>query len=96
MSQEKLVRQLTELSAQIITAREEIDRKHEKMQIALTNVLRLLSEDRGSTTDKIQADPDRLKGYVLRALSQLRQDSLSLCDIMKFRVDSMIVAARNP
>ena len=96
MSQEKLVNQLTELSAQIITAREEIDRKHEKMQIALTNVLRLLSEERGSTKDKIQADPNRLNGYVLRALSQLRQDCLSLCDILKVRVDSIIDAARNP
>jgi multidrug resistance efflux pump len=96
MSQEKLVRQLAELSAQIVTAREEIDRKHEKMQIALTNVLRLLSEEKGSTADKIRADPNRLKGYVLQALSQLRQDSLSLCDILKFGVDSIIKAARNP
>jgi hypothetical protein len=80
----------------IVSSREEIDRKHEKMQIALTNVLRLLSDERGSTTHNIQADPGRLKGYVLQALSRLRQDSVNLCDSLKSGVDSIIDAAQNP
>ncbi|RDE13087.1 MAG: hypothetical protein C4K47_06875 [Candidatus Thorarchaeota archaeon] len=96
MSQETLVNQLIELSAQIVSAREDIERKHRKMQIALTNVLRLLSEEEGSTASKIQANPSRLKGYVLRALSELREDSLSLCDTLRSRVDSIIEVARNP
>lgn len=96
MSQEKLIDQLIELSAQIVSAREEIEKKHEKLQIALTSVLRLLSEERGSTADKIHADQDRLKGYLLRTLSQLRQDSLNLCETLRTRVDTIVEAARNP
>jgi len=96
MSQEKLIGQLAELSVQIVSAREEIERKHDKIEIALTGIFRLLSEEGGSIMDGIHAEPDRLKGYIIRLLSQLRQESLSLCDLMKSEVDSIVESARNP
>jgi hypothetical protein len=96
MSQEELIAQLTELSILILSAREEIEREHEKLQVALAAVFRLLSGEKGSTADKIHADPDRLKGYLIRLVSQLHQNSDSLCDSLKSRVDSIMKAARNP
>lgn len=96
MSQENLINQLTELSAQISSAREDIEGKHRKLQVTLTNVLRLLSGEGEAMVSKIQADPNRLKGYVLRSLSELREDSLGLCDMLQSKVDAILELVRNP
>jgi len=96
MENDNLIEQVISFSARIALAREEIEQKHDKFQVALTGVFRLLSEGKNPAIGRMQADPEQLKGYVIRLASQLRQDSLDICDTMKSGLASIIESARNP
>ncbi len=96
MENDNLIEQIISLSARIALAREEIEQMHDKFQVALTGVLRLLSEGKNPPIGRMQADPEQLKGYVIRLASQLRQGSLDICDTMKSSLASIIESARNP
>lgn len=96
MEDDNLIEQIISLSARIALAREEIEQMHDKFQVALTGIFRLLSEGKNPPIERMQADTEQLKGYVIRLASQMRQASLDICDTMKSGLASIIESARNP
>ena len=87
---ENLVLQLTELRNNTVRMQSEIEQEYEKFQVALSGVLRILSEDDSAILKAIQGSPEEVKGYLIQLASQLRQHTTESWESLKIELDNMI------
>ncbi|MHA1772331.1 MAG: hypothetical protein ACTSYL_06035 [Candidatus Thorarchaeota archaeon] len=76
MDRDKTSQRIEEVIEKIKTLQEQTDKRHEKMEIALTGTLRLLSGNT-SIIQSLHGSPDELKGYLLREFSSLRNSTFA-------------------
>ncbi len=69
---DKMLLHLEEILSVVESYQNDIDAEFEKLQIALTGVIRLLSGDASSTLQGLGGNPEQLKAYIVRLTSSLR------------------------
>lgn len=88
MTNENLIAELTSLLRLIDDTREKVGLEHDKFQIALSNILRLLNEGSPILT-KMKGSTDDLRAYIIRTSMNLRQSSLNPYEQIKVKVESI-------
>jgi hypothetical protein len=88
---DSLANQLREVMLQIESSRESIEKGHEKFQIAITGALRLL-DDNNSMLEKLRSNPDDLKGYVLKLVTELSMETLNHWETLHEQIEQILVS----
>ncbi len=89
MDEHSIARQLTELLEQLDSARMSIEQNHEKFRVALTGVLRLLS-DGDTTLNGLKGSPEDLKGYILKLAAELSQVSTTQWEALRSQLAALL------
>jgi hypothetical protein len=95
MDLELLASQLSEISQTFNEEKAQTEEEFEKLQVALTGVLNLLTDENGSPLAKMRGTPQDLKGYIIRLVSELHTNVMNRWDTLSLKVDSMLHAVRN-
>ncbi len=76
LDQEEVSRRFEHIVESILTLQKQTDDRYEKMEVALTGTLRLLSSGK-SIVQGLHGSPEALQQYLLRELSNLRNTSFA-------------------
>ena len=96
MNQDLLISQLNELAQTVQTDKEQTNADFEKLQVALTGVLKLLTDEQNSPLIHLKGTPQDLKGYIIRLVSELQLNMIDRWDALSLCIDRMIQSIRNP
>jgi hypothetical protein len=96
MDQDQVASQLSEILHEIQDNKNLTKNEFEKLQVALTGVLRLLTGGKESPLARIKENPQDLKGYIIRLVSDLYQDAINRWDTISMKVELVLQAVRNP
>ena len=94
MDQSTLNQKMHRLTVEIDRYREEMDQEHEKFQVALTGVLRLLS-GQDTTLSNLRGSPDDLRGYIIQLAADLHQKSLEQYNALRTEFNTILEAAES-
>ncbi|MHA2142327.1 MAG: hypothetical protein ACXADC_11560 [Candidatus Thorarchaeota archaeon] len=75
---------------QIESSKVSIQKEHEKFQIAITGALRLL-DDNNPMLEKLRGDPDDLKGFVLRLVTELSAETISHWQMLQSQIEQILL-----
>ena len=89
MDQTTLNHQMHKLSIVIDRYHEEMDQEHEKFQVALTGVLRLLS-GQDTTLSNLRGRPDDLRGYIIQLAADLHKKSLDQYNTLRTEFNTIL------
>ncbi len=89
MTKEAIVTELASIIDSIEETRTRLGMDYDKFQIALTNILRLLS-DTSPTLVRLKGDTEDLKGYLVKTSTEIRQTVLQPFDQIKTRMEKVL------
>lgn len=95
MDQDLLVAQLSGIFQSFQDEKEQTEGEFEKLQVALTGVLSLLTDKQSSPLVKMRGTPQDLKGYIIRLVSELHVNVINRWETLGLKLDSMLQAIRN-
>jgi hypothetical protein len=87
---DSLANHLREVLLQIESSKVSIQKEHEKFQIAITGALRLL-DDNNPMLEKLRGDPDDLKGFVLRLVTELSAETISHWQMLQSQIEQILL-----
>jgi hypothetical protein len=90
MNDEQLRKQLTTLLSLLNEQQEEVSAIHEKFQIALTGVLRLIGENNSPTLKSLQGTPQDLKGYLIQLNTDVVKTTAKSYASLKSRIEELL------
>lgn len=96
MDQDLLVTQLSEVFQWFQNEKKQTEVEFEKLQVALTGVLNLLTGEKSAPLEKLGGTPQDLKGYIIRLVSELHVNVINRWETLSMKLDSMLQAVRNP
>jgi hypothetical protein len=96
MDQDLLINQLTELAQMVQNEKEQTKVEFEKLQVALTGVLKLLTDEQNSPLTRLKGSPQDLKGYIIRLVSELQLSMLNRLEDLNSKINQLIQHIRNP
>ena len=96
MDQDLLINQLTELTQMVQNEKEQTKVEFEKLQVALTGVLKLLTDEQNSPLTRLKGSPQDLKGYIIRLVSELHLGMLNRLENLNSKINQLIQLIRNP
>lgn len=89
MTKEAIISELISLIEFIEESSSKIGMEYDKYQVALTNTLRLLT-DASPTLVKMKGDADDLKGYLVKATTEIRDITLQPYRLLKGRMEKVL------
>jgi hypothetical protein len=96
MDQDLLINQLTRIVQMVHNEKEHTKVEFEKLQVALTGVLKLLTDEQNSPLTRLQGTPQDLKGYIIRLVSELHLSMINRLEELNSRINQVIQSIRNP
>ncbi|MGD2072479.1 MAG: hypothetical protein PVG65_03220 [Candidatus Thorarchaeota archaeon] len=96
MDQERLVTQLTQIIQTVQNYKGQSEMEFEKLQVALTGVLRLLTGEKNSPLTKIQGTSQELSSYIIRQVSELYVNIMDRLENLSSNLNLVLEAVRNP
>ena len=88
MNNEQIVNELDALLTLLNEQQKEIDAIHEKFQVALTGVLRLVGES-SPTLAKLQGNTEDLKGYLLHLNTDVIETTKKSYNSLRIRIEKV-------
>ena len=95
MDSDLIAAQLSEISQTFKNEKAQTEEEFEKLQVALTGVLNLLTDETGSPLTKMRGTPQDLKGYIIRLVSELNMNVINRWETFSLKIDSVLQAVRN-
>ena len=96
MEGDLLVTQISEILQLFQDEKDKTKEEFEKLQVALTGVLNLLTDEKSSPLTRMQGTPQDLKGYIIRLVSELHMNVINRLETLSLELDSVLQAVRNP
>ncbi|MFW9966617.1 MAG: hypothetical protein ACFFEA_05630 [Candidatus Thorarchaeota archaeon] len=90
MENGSLSSQLRGLLLQIESSRDSIEKAHDKFQIAISGVFRLLDEG-SPMLEKLRGSPDDLKAFVLKLVTELGMETISHWESLRAQIEQILV-----
>jgi hypothetical protein len=95
MEQELLVTQLSEIAQTVQNNKKQTEVEFEKLQVALTGVLRLLAGEKSSPLIRMQGTPQDVKGYIIRLVSELHVNIVNRWETLSAKLEFVLKTIRN-
>ena len=96
MDKDLLISQLAELAQTVQAEKGQTNAEFEKIQVALTGVLKLLTDEQNSPLIHLKGTPQDLKGYIIRLVSELHLSMINRWEALSSYIDQVIQSIRNP
>ena len=94
MKKEDLISEIMSLIDFTNQSQQKITREHDKLQVSLTNILKLLNEGSPILT-KMKGDTKDLKGYLIRVSTETRIATLDSFEQLRTRIERLLSLIRD-
>lgn len=94
MKKEDLLSEVMSLINFISQSQQKITREHDKFQVSLTNILKLLNEGSPILT-KMKGDTEDLKAYLIRSSTETRLATLDSFEQLRIRTERLLSLIRD-
>lgn len=94
MKKEDLLSEVMSLINFISQSQQKITREHDKFQVSLTNILKLLNEGSPILT-KMKGDTEDLKAYLIRSSTETRLATLDSFEQLRTRIERLLSLIRD-
>ena len=94
MKKEDLLSEVMSLINFISQSQQKITREHDKFQVSLTNILKLLNEGSPILT-KMKGDTEDLKAYLIRSSTETHLATLDSFEQLRIRTERLLSLIRD-
>jgi hypothetical protein len=90
MNNEQLTKEFNAILSLLNEQQGDINTIHEKFQVALTGVLRLVGDNTASTLRNLQGNPEDLKAYLLQLNTEVIKTTTKSYESLRNRIEELL------